>query len=148
MSKINPDIVKSIIERLQSRDSISLVHIDQDPEFSFDCIKDIQDVHFTSFTYLTPWGSPELAFAVLDGLKESLRLYWDYACMLSESDYPVKSPVYIAEYLHKSDKDHILINALPCINPLESPGVDIGSKMAEEEWSVMLSIWIKEILPL
>lgn len=118
----NPDVVRSVIEKLQSKDSIFLVHIDKDSECSFDCIEEMPDVHFTSFRYQTPWGSPELAFAVLDGLEEALRFDWDYVCLLSESDYPVKSHGYIAEYLQGSDKDHILINALPCKNPLETPG--------------------------
>lgn len=53
---------------------------------------------------------------------ESQKWDWDYVCLLSESDYPVKSVDYISNYLYKSDKDHILINPLPCENPLETPG--------------------------
>ncbi len=118
----NPEIVERIIASLQSEHSLFLIHIDKNSKCDFNNIAHYTNVHFSSRRFPTTWGGPELAFAVYDGLKEMQDYKWDYVCLLSESDYPVKSPEYIARFLENSNKDHIQINPLPCNNPLETPG--------------------------
>lgn len=117
----NPEVVDRCIRALLSENSLFLVHVDKNSSCDFSNLLKYKNVHFTSFRYPTPWGGPELALAVYEGLKEMQVYEWDYVCLLSESDYPVKTTDYIAEYLKKSQKDHILINVLPCGNPLETP---------------------------
>ena len=118
----NPEILLRIIDTLQSASSVFLIHVDKRSEFDFHLFQRYSNVHFTSIRYSTPWGGPELPLAIYEGLKEADRYKWDYVCLMSEADYPVKTPEYISQYLEKSQKDHILINQLPCENPLETPG--------------------------
>ena len=118
----NPEIVERIVTSLQSERSLFLIHVDKNSKLDFSRLRRYSNVHFTSFRFPTPWGGPELALAVYEGLKEIQSCNWDYVCLLSESDYPVKRPEYIADFLNVSQKDHILINPLPCNNPLEIPG--------------------------
>lgn len=118
----NPEMVERIISRLKSDNSIFYIHVDANSKYDFSGLTKNPNVSFAKKRYATSWGSPELAYAVLETLREALTQHWDYVCLLSESDYPVKSPQYIAQYLENSGKDHILINQLPCRNPLETPG--------------------------
>lgn len=41
---------------------------------------------------------------------------------MSESDYPIKSGVYIHHYISESNKDFATVSVLPNDNPLHSPG--------------------------
>ncbi len=133
----NPEIVERIVTSLQSERSLFLIHVDKNSKLDFSRLRRYSNVHFTSFRFPTPWGGPELALAVYEGLKEIQSCNWDYVCLLSESDYPVKRPEYIADFLNVSQKDHILINPLPCNNPLEIPG-GIGWKVVGGGQNVML----------
>lgn len=118
----SPEIVIRTIERLDSRDSLFMIHVDANSKYDFSALSKYPNVRFATKRYPTPWGGPELALAVFDALKEASSSEWDYVCLLSESDYPVKTPQYISSYLANSGKDHILINTLPCDNPLETLG--------------------------
>lgn len=113
----SPETVGRIISRLDENAEF-MIHVDANSNDDFSALTSRPNVHFTSKRYATRWGSPELAFAALEGLRESLSLDWDYVCLLSESDYPVKSAEYISDYLSKSGKDHIMVNKLPCDDPL------------------------------
>jgi len=118
----SPEFVYRTISKLSNGDNQFLIHVDASSKSDFSRLSEFENLKFTSKQYATPWGGWELALAVFDALKESQIWEWDYVCLLSESDYPVKSVDYISNYLSKSGKDHILINPLPCENPLETPG--------------------------
>jgi len=118
----SPEMIQRIISRLDDGKNLFLIHVDADSKEKFDGLRNKPNVRFATKRYHTPWGSPDLVFAVVDALKEAMQWNWDYVCLLSESDYPVKSVEYISDYLQNSNKDHILIKKLPCDNPLETPG--------------------------
>lgn len=75
----------------------------------------------------------------------------DYVVLMSESDYPLKSPEYINHYLQSHFKDYIITTPLPHPNPLNTPdGHWIeGGRRRLECWPVKLnSKMIASIEPL
>lgn len=121
----NVEIVEKTILQLKNgvgHDDIYFLHIDKNSHENFSRLLSIPNVIFANKRFETKWGSPELAFAVVSGLKELVvSTEFDYVILLSESDYPVKTPEYIHTFLQNSNKDHILANPLPCNNPLSIP---------------------------
>lgn len=121
----NAKNVERTIRRLREEggeDDYFFLHVDLNSKEDFSDLRDIPHVLWANKRFSTKWGSPNLAFAVANGLNELIKeIDFDYVILLSESDYPVKKANYIHKYLERSLKDHILTNPLPCDNPLSIP---------------------------
>lgn len=113
----NADIVERIINFLSDgngANDIIFLHIDKDSQEDFSNLSSIQNVYYTKTRFSTKWGSPELVFAVVNGLKELSKIVdFNYVILLSESDFPVKQSDYIHKYLDDYNKDYILTTSLP-----------------------------------
>lgn len=117
----NPEIVYHICQRLRGEGIRFLVHVDKNSKVDFSILKDIKGLEFSDFRYATTWGSSGLVEATVHCLKHISKNYdTDYVILMSESDYPIKSPEYIASYLENSNKDFATSSLLPCAHPLEN----------------------------
>lgn len=118
----NCDIVSRIIQNLSSEDSFFLIHVDKNAKEDFSTLSKFKNVLFVKNRFSTKWGSFELCYSVISALKEISDMNYNYVVLLSESDYPVKTGTYIANFLAQKDQDFILTNILPNKNPLEVDG--------------------------
>jgi hypothetical protein len=114
-------MVKHTISRLNNGDNIFYIHVDSNSNADFSSLNGIPNVYFSSKRFQTPWSGSGDIYAILNMCRDASDKEWDYACFLSETDYPVKTTSYINNYLNKSGKDHIRCTPLPNENPLKTP---------------------------
>jgi len=118
-----PDQLFRLVDRLDNTGVNFLIHIDKKVD---DQTYNRMTDHFKSNTniffikrYKCYWAGFGIAQATFQGLKESLdrNLSFDYLCLMSGQDYPIKTNDYIKSYLEKH-RGKSFINTVPFPNPL------------------------------
>ena len=119
----NSNFVRHIFERLKGDNVRFFVHVDIKSKEDFSCLKAIPNVRFSSVRFSSAWGGPGFVYAIAHCLKEIVEASnTDFIVLMSETDYPIKSGVYIHHYISESNKDFATLSALLNDNPLHSPG--------------------------
>jgi len=108
----SPKALQRLVATLQSTDNHFVIHIDNNSEITpfREALKKMINCHFTPESYSSQWGSFGLIEATLhafDFIRRHLRKR-QRIVLLSGADYPIKSEVYIKEYL-KSHKHTVFI---------------------------------------
>ena len=122
----SPEQAKRLIERLDSPESIFVVHVDRRASHEiFQSMKELAAKH--ERIYFAPrhrcyWGGSGIAAATLECVRTSLALdeTFDYAILLSGQDYPIKPLSRIFEFLRDGlGKQFIEIISTGSPQPLE-----------------------------
>ena len=125
----NPSIVLHTCQRLEGEGVSFYVHVDANSNIDFSALTKIPNLSFSDKRFATEWGSPGLVHATAYCLRRiSENFDTDYVILMSESDYPVKTPEEIASYLKRNNMDFATANPLPCEYPLQIKHV-IGWKV-------------------
>lgn len=108
-----PKSLQRLILKLSEKRNYFVIHIDKNIDINpfLKVTKEIERCHFTNKRYATNWGSFALVEATLhafDYIRTTLRKR-QRIVLLSGADYPIKSKIFIHEYL-QSHKDTIFIN--------------------------------------
>lgn len=95
----NNNILRTTIEVLSKRDDI-FIHVDKKSDISeFNEYKGI--VNFTSERYDVKWGDFSQVECMINFLKITSRKNYDYICLLSGDDLPIKPVEEISEFFNK-----------------------------------------------
>jgi hypothetical protein len=118
-----PEQLFRLVDRLNDSGVNFLIHVDKKVEQQlYDRITD----HFKSMTnvffidrFKCYWAGFGIAQATFQGLKEALdrKISFDYLCLMSGQDYPIKTNEYIKSYLERHTGKSF-INTRPFPNPL------------------------------
>jgi len=118
-----PEQLFRLVDRLNSSGVNFLIHLDKKMEDkTYNQVVD----HFTPMTnvffikrYICYWAGFGIAQATFQGLKEALdrNISFDYLCLMSGQDYPIKTNDYIKSYL-ESHNGKSFINTNPFPHPL------------------------------
>ncbi|HBJ76820.1 MAG TPA: hypothetical protein DDY68_03080 [Porphyromonadaceae bacterium] len=114
----NPKQVKRIIEALQAEDAHFVVHIDKKSKYDFSGIVNLQNTYVLPNRISVVWGAISMIDAIISLSEYALRRIQEVShyCLISGADFPVKSHIYIKEYL----SEHKGIDFITGI-PLPSP---------------------------
>lgn len=110
----NADFVYHTCKMLEGKDTYFYIHVDSGSKESFKELENNPHVKLAKERYKCEWGKGGIVYAIMSSIKTILSL-WDteYIILMSESDYPVKSPDYIKSYLRKQDCDFCSFQKLP-----------------------------------
>lgn len=106
----NPNFLYSLIERLEYPNVDFLIHIDKKSTDNFNKLKLLPNVHFAQRQSSLEWGGisiVETLISCCNEIKEQCK--GEVICLLSGSDYPVKSNDYIYNYLHQNRTKNFII---------------------------------------
>ncbi len=99
-----------LVKKLYTDTSSFLIHVDKKTDNEtyqkmVDPLCVYENVHFLK-RHVSNWGAFGQIQATLDGLREALTLNldFDYAILLTGQDYPIKSNMYIHQFLEDSGK--------------------------------------------
>lgn len=117
----NPAIVLHTCQRLEGEGVSFYVHVDANSNIDFSALTEIPNLSFSDKRFTTEWGSSGLVHATAYCLRRiSENIDTDYVILMSESDYPVKTPEAIASYLERKNMDFATATPLPCEHPLQN----------------------------
>lgn len=112
-----PEALERLINKLKTKDTTFIVHIDTKSKnlFDFNKLQHVNNVNILSINEVD-WGGYSMVDTELKCCEKAIELNDDGFCiLLSGSDYPVKSNEYIQEYLEKHNLDFITGTPLPHI---------------------------------
>ncbi|KEO72598.1 beta-1,6-N-acetylglucosaminyltransferase [Anditalea andensis] len=102
-----PEQLFRLVERLNDEGVNFLIHIDKkvkDPEYQYvlNKLAPLKNVTFIK-RYTCYWGGYGIVQATFQGIREALEgnIPFDYLCLMSGQDYPIKTNHYIREYFKK-----------------------------------------------
>jgi len=118
-----PEQLYRLVDRLNFQGVNFLIHIDKkvdDPTYS-QIVKELMplgNVHFIK-RFTCYWAGFGIAQATYQGLLEALErnIPFDYLCLMSGQDYPIKTNEYIQSYF-ADNKGKSFINTIPFPNPI------------------------------
>lgn len=94
----------TLLNVLYSPEHHYLFHVDARSLFLYNEVVSLTrrytNVYVTSWRYPTVWGGANLYEVYLRGLKDLLKLQWDFFLNLSESDFPIKPLRELQEFLN------------------------------------------------
>lgn len=118
-----PEQLYRLVDRLNDQGVNFLIHIDKkvdDKTYSQieNRLESLGNVFFIE-RYKCYWAGFGIAQATYQGLKESLErnIQFDYLCLMSGQDYPIKTNAYIQSYF-KANNGKSFINTRPFPNPI------------------------------
>ena len=115
------EVVYHTCKKLSGEGVRFLIHVDKSSNVDFSILYQIDSLEFYNVRYSTTWGSSGLVRATASCLEYISNYYdTDYVILMSESDYPVKTPEAIASYLERNNMDFATATPLPCEHPLQN----------------------------
>lgn len=114
----NPDHLKRLINALETGNSFFFIHVDKKSRIS-EFWKDLcrENVIFIDKRESVYWGEFSVCQAILNCIVSVLNFHeeFNYLCLLSGSDYPLRSGKYIESYLINNEGiEFINIREMPC----------------------------------
>lgn len=98
--------VRRLIKMIYHQNNYLFIHVDARQDYMFRELskleKDYENIQMAHRRFATIWGGASLLQMHLSCIKELLHhtdWQWDYVLNLSESDYPLKSPEKLVEFL-------------------------------------------------
>lgn len=99
--------VKRLIAMLSGNDTSFVIHIDKKCQEDISILSDLEGTTLVDNRVDVKWGDISQVDATISASRAALATKAEYFILLSGSDYPVKTPGYIRQYLSQDPRNHI-----------------------------------------